>query len=278
MRLCMILKALLSVMLGAVVTLALFALAACSVGEEVPENDAEYCVVTTDVATLPAIRLAILPSDDLLPLWVAESMGFLAQGGLEVEIVSFASAEEQQIALVAGEVDGAVLDMMTLARLSASGSAGGSASGTALRAVTTVQSFPAEIVSDDGTVDRQTPEDFEDFALVLAVSEDFLLGNLASGETSNSEAAAKAIVNMLSAWDRAVTTINQDPNTFRSLLIEKAHLSEHLAGDYSVGTYDSHALPPHEQWEAVLSWMYANNYLQNEVSIEGLVFDFEPAP
>ena len=278
MRLCTILKALLSVMLGAAVTLALFALAACSVGEEVPENDAEYCVVTTNVATLPAIRLAILPSDDLLPLWIADSMGFLAQGGLEVEIVSFASAEEQQIALVAGEVDGAVLDMMTLIRLSASGSASDSASSTAFRAVTTVQSFPAEIVSDDGTVDRQTPEDFEDFALVLAVSEDFLLGNLASGETSNSEAAAKAIVNMLSAWDRAVTTINQDPHTFRSLLIEKAHLSEPLAGDYSVGTYDLHALPPHEQWEAVLSWMYANNYLQNEVSIEGLVFDFEPAP
>ena len=277
MRLCTILKALLSVMLGAAVTLALFALAACSVGEEVPENDAEYCVVTTNVATLPAIRLAILPSDDLLPLWIADSMGFLAQGGLEVEIVSFASAEEQQIALVAGEVDWAVLDMMTLIRLSASGSASDSASSTAFRAVTIVQSFPAEIVSDGEAAFRETPEDFEDFPLVLAVSENFLLGNLASGEASNSEAAAKAIVNMLDAWDRAVTTINQDPNTFRSLLIEKANLSEPLAADYSVGTYDLHTLPPYEQWEAVLNWMYANDYLQNEVSIQGLVFDFEPA-
>ena len=266
-------RAFLWIVLGVVLTLALFALAACSVEEEVPENDAEYCVVTTNVATLPAIRLGILPSDDLLPLWVADSMGFLAQRGLEVEIVTFASAEEQQIALVSGAVDGAVLDMMTLVRLSASGPA----SSTAFRAVTTVQSLPAEIVSAD-EVGREAPENFEDFALVLAVSEDFLLGNLASGEASSSEAAARAIVGMLEVWDRAVTTINQDPNTFRSLLIEKANLSESLAAGYSIGAYDLNALPPHDQWEAVLSWMYASGYLQNEISVDGFIFDFEPAP
>ena len=266
-------RAILWAVLGVVLTLAFFALAACSVEEEVPENDADYCVVTTDVATLPAIRLGILPSDDLLPLWVADSMGFLAQRGLEVEIVTFASAEEQQIALVSGEVDGAVLDMMTLTRLSA----GGPASSTALRAVTTVQSLPAEIVlADEG--DREVPEGFEDFPLVLAVSEDFLLGNLASGEASSLEAAVKALVGMLDAWDRAVTTINQDPNTFHSLLIEKANLSESLAAGYTVEAYDLNALPPPEQWEAVLSWMYTNGYLQNEISVDGLIFDFEPAP
>ncbi|MDR1774877.1 MAG: ABC transporter substrate-binding protein [Actinomycetes bacterium] len=88
---------------------------------------------------VPAIRVATLQTDDLLPLWVAESEGLLKDAGLDVQIQVFQSAQEQVAAVTAGEVDAMMTDMVVPVQLQAAG--------TAMRAVTAMQGAPAGVVA-----------------------------------------------------------------------------------------------------------------------------------
>jgi NitT/TauT family transport system substrate-binding protein len=61
---------------------------------------------TTGTTTLAKIRIGTLPTEDSLPLWVAERDGLFAKAGLDVTITSFQSAQERDAALTAGAIDG----------------------------------------------------------------------------------------------------------------------------------------------------------------------------
>jgi len=63
------------------------------------------------------IRIGVLPIEDTLPLYVAESEDFFKQSGVEVELISFNSARDRDMALQAGEIDGEVADVLAAALL-----------------------------------------------------------------------------------------------------------------------------------------------------------------
>lgn len=67
-----------------------------------------------------SVRLGTLPTEDILPMWVAEAKGLFAEHGVECSISTFQSATELIAAVSAGEVDVAMTDPMVSASLCAS--------------------------------------------------------------------------------------------------------------------------------------------------------------
>lgn len=72
-------------------------------------------------ATVPTVRIGILPTEDALPLFVAEQDGLAKKAGVKIEIVNFQSAQERDAALVAGKIDGFMGDVLAAATLSDKG-------------------------------------------------------------------------------------------------------------------------------------------------------------
>ncbi|MDR3583913.1 MAG: MetQ/NlpA family ABC transporter substrate-binding protein [Desulfosporosinus sp.] len=63
------------------------------------------------------VKIGVLPIEDNLPFYVAEKDGLFAKEGVQVELVSFASALERDTALQAGQIDGEVADLVAVALL-----------------------------------------------------------------------------------------------------------------------------------------------------------------
>jgi NitT/TauT family transport system substrate-binding protein len=63
-------------------------------------------------AALAKIRIGTLPTEDSLPLWVAERDGLFTKAGLAVEITVFQSAQERDAALTSGAIDGFMGDLI----------------------------------------------------------------------------------------------------------------------------------------------------------------------
>ena len=75
----------------------------------------------TGRAAIP-VKIGTLATEDSLPLWVAEKMGYFSTEGIpKVEIVQFQSAQERDVALASGAIDGFMGDIIAAANLSASG-------------------------------------------------------------------------------------------------------------------------------------------------------------
>lgn len=70
-----------------------------------------------------AVRIGVLPTEDSLPLWVAERDGYFADEKLpEVEIITFQSAQERDAAFASGAIDASTGDLVAAANLEAGGS------------------------------------------------------------------------------------------------------------------------------------------------------------
>lgn len=69
-----------------------------------------------------AIRIGTLPTEDALPLWVAESKGLFKKAGLTVTITTFQSAQERDTAFASGSIDAFMGDIIAAADLEAAGS------------------------------------------------------------------------------------------------------------------------------------------------------------
>lgn len=63
------------------------------------------------------VKIGVLPIEDNLPFYVAEKDKIYAKEGVQVELVSFASALERDAALQAGQIDGQVADLLAVALL-----------------------------------------------------------------------------------------------------------------------------------------------------------------
>lgn len=69
-----------------------------------------------------AIRIGTLPTEDALPLWVAQQEGLFGKVGLtDVEITTFQSAQERDAALLAGSIDAFMGDLLAASTLESAG-------------------------------------------------------------------------------------------------------------------------------------------------------------
>jgi NitT/TauT family transport system substrate-binding protein len=71
---------------------------------------------------LPKLKFGQLPIVDGLPFWVAEQKGYFKEQGVDVEFINFASANERDAAMIGGQVDGMLADLVASASLLGSGS------------------------------------------------------------------------------------------------------------------------------------------------------------
>ncbi len=188
-----------------------------------------------------AIKLGTLATEDSLPLWVAEKMGYFATEGIpSVEIVSFQSAQERDVAFASGAIDGFMGDMIASANLEAGG---------AKNSIATI--MPGDDTKAAANLSQT----------VLVISDDYLAktGGIATKDA------------VLAAWDLAVNDINKAPDAYRELLVEKARLPKSLAATYKVNVYPMAQLPTTERVDAILGWMKSKGYLKGEVTAADLL-------
>ncbi len=67
------------------------------------------------------LKIGLLPISDSLPFYVAAEKGYFQSEGVNVELIRFESAVERDSAIGAGEIDGAVGDILAVAALHNSG-------------------------------------------------------------------------------------------------------------------------------------------------------------
>ena len=95
---------------------------------------------------------------------------------------------------------------------------------------------------------------------VMAVREEFAQGN----------GGAAAINAVQQGWHAAAQAINEDPESYRALLVEKANLADPLKKSYPIPTYPVDAKPTSEMIQPQLDWMLERGYLK-----QALTFDEE---
>jgi NitT/TauT family transport system substrate-binding protein len=76
---------------------------------------------TTSKAGPEKLKLGILPLEDAMPVLVAEKNGYFIQENIDVELVRFQSAVEQESAIQSGQLDGLVNDLIVATLLKESG-------------------------------------------------------------------------------------------------------------------------------------------------------------
>lgn len=67
------------------------------------------------------VRIGTMPTEDFLPMWAAEKDGDFNEAGINVESLSFDSAQALSAAIAAGEVDMAMVDIPRAVKLCESG-------------------------------------------------------------------------------------------------------------------------------------------------------------
>ena len=104
------------VTLSAALLLAACQTATAAVDTEAASPVQEEAIEETDVPAmeLVAIKVAVLPIIDTLPLYVAQQQGFFGNHGVEVELVPVASAPERVQLVAAGQVDGTINETLAV--------------------------------------------------------------------------------------------------------------------------------------------------------------------
>ncbi len=278
------------------------------------------------------MRIGTLQTEDSLPFWVAEHLELYAEAGVEVEIITFQSAQELSTAFTADEIDGAMTDAQVSATLAASGMPMNLAWVTlgatpeqgrfgimtspesGIESLTDLAGVPIgvgsntvpEYVMDCLMLEAGVPADqivgeeirrlsvrYESMANnqvaaaalpgsllalgeangMIVLADDTEGDNISQSVFAVSQAwidggGSEALDAVREAWDAAVTQINEDSESFRELLVEKASLSEVVADTYPISTYPEAALPTSEMVDPVLAWMEEKGYLGESVTYD----------
>ncbi len=308
------------------------AVAGCAKKAEPADTTGE----TTITPEPEPIRIGTLPTEDALPLWVAEDKGFFEKAGLSVEIITFQAAQERDAAFASGAIDAYMGDIIASAALEAGGSPvsiatvmlgatakegrfaivakpGSKAKTLADLAGVKVGTSSASIqeyvldglmkqagVADDKVLKEVVakvpvrfellmngkleaaalPEPFVSLAVTqgaVLIADDTTGENLTqtvlgvSDEYMATPGGMLTVKKLLEAWDEAAGVINADPNSFRTLLVDKARLPEPLKDTYAVNTYPMAAPPTEAEVGAVLTWMKAKGLLKADLTYADLV-------
>ena len=88
---------------------------------------------------------------------------------------------------------------------------------------------------------------------------------------------ADAVRKFLMAWDRAAASINEKPESFRALLLEKIRVPQNIRQNYKIPPYPRREIPDSGQWTDVINWMMAKGLLNSPLPYkESVTADFLP--
>ena len=308
------------------------ALAGCDSSQDsaVSQDGATKTEGSSSTTTPAKVRLGTLPTEDILPMWVAEAEGLFEPAGIECSISTFQSATELIAALSAGEVDVAMTDPMVSASLYASGtdvricwiclgtdaSQGRFGIMTADGSITSPGNLAGheigvgsntilEYVMDKLMREAGVPEEqivkaelqklpvrYEAMASGQVAAAALPASLLALGEANGftcvaddttgenisqsvmiareewlgGEDGQAALDALKSVWNEAAERINDTPEDYRALLVEKASLAESISDTYPISTYPQAQLPSEQMVADVLSWMEEKGYLSEPLS------------
>jgi NitT/TauT family transport system substrate-binding protein len=68
---------------------------------------------TAPESDLPALKMALLPVQDVLPFHVAQQNGYFEQVGVQVELIPVKSGQERDALMQTGQVDGMLTDLLS---------------------------------------------------------------------------------------------------------------------------------------------------------------------
>lgn len=89
---------------------AMFVIASCSEKKSLPKGKGEKKGVQTTDTTM--LRVAVMPTIDCLPLFVAREYGLYASEGVSVKLIPFQAQMDQDTAVERSRVDGAMTDLV----------------------------------------------------------------------------------------------------------------------------------------------------------------------
>ena len=280
-----------------------------------------------------SLSIGTLATEDILPLWVAQSEGLFEECGLSVDIVPFQSATELISGVSSGEVDLAMTDIMVTASMFASGidvqmewvTLGATADqgrfgimagpDSTIEQLTDLAGVPIGVGSNTileyvmdkllegaGVADDQiVVEELQKLpvryqAMVSGeVAAAALPGTLlALGEASGckliaddtqgqnlsqsvmiaradalaDEEKAVQIEALESVWNTGAGLVNDNPELYRTVLVQNANLPDEIADTYPISTYPTAQLPTAAMVEPVLEWMEQKGYLTQPLSYD----------
>lgn len=324
-------KRMLSLMLS--LTLAAGLLAGC--GQQKPTNTYKDQAPAAPPAAPVTLKIGQLPIVDGLPFWVAEQKKYYKEAGVNVELVTFKSANERDAAILGGQVDGMLADLVASTTLVASGSkvqvASLSLGATKAEGPMAILAAPgsgiteisqlkgAEIAMSTNSVMHyvleklllengfkpeeikttpipQIPVRFETlmsgkvkaailpdplWSLAAAKGAKVLL-NDADAKQNYSQSVivltekalqekADGVTRMFRAYNRAVYDIQQNPDSFKDLLVEKAGLPKEIKESYKVVPFSGAQAPKKEDVESVVKWLLDKQVIKSAVTYEQLV-------
>lgn len=100
---------------------------------------------------------------------------------------------------------------------------------------------------------------------VMAVRADF----------ADQDGADRLIQAVRQAWDQAAQQINDDPESYRALLVENAGLSDAVADTYPISTYPTGVAPSAENIQPILDWMVQKGYLESPLTFDEQTLGFK---
>jgi NitT/TauT family transport system substrate-binding protein len=85
------------------------------------------------------------------------------------------------------------------------------------------------------------------------------------------ESKPETIKKFLSAWNQAVDDLNQNPEQYADLLIEKARVPESIQGTYQMPPFPLREVPTQDEWEDVVDWLLQKDLIDRSLPYENSV-------
>lgn len=73
------------------------------------------------------------------------------------------------------------------------------------------------------------------------------------------------------AWDKAAADLNADPESFRTLMLEKIRVPRNVSTSFQIPPFPRGEVPTQAQWDDVQKWMKSKKLLTEDVSYEDSV-------
>jgi len=94
-----------------------------------------------------------------------------------------------------------------------------------------------------------------------------------SFSSTSSKSKPNTIKKFLKAWNQAVQDLNNNPDQFSDLLIEKGRVPESIQGAYQMPPFPEGEVPSPAEWQDVVDWLLAKGLIDKPLAYEDSVLE-----